>query len=67
MEDKYLAKHQGHVIKLENFRKKVYAVGVYDPQLLGKKILSPEEQMEIAQNSKLIRELIKDVKPENTA
>jgi hypothetical protein len=31
MEDKYIQKHKGHVAKLENFKKKVYAVGVYDP------------------------------------
>jgi hypothetical protein len=41
MEDKYLTKHQDHIIKLENFKKKVFAIGVYDPQLLsGKKLLS---------------------------
>ena len=31
MEDKYINKHKDHVVKLENFKKKVYAVGVYDP------------------------------------
>jgi hypothetical protein len=36
MEDKYIKKHKDHVVKLENFKKKVYAVGVYDPQLSGK-------------------------------
>jgi hypothetical protein len=33
MEDKYLKKHEDHIVKLENFKKKVYAIGVYDPQL----------------------------------
>ena len=32
--------------------------------MASQKILSTEEQMEIASNSKLIRDLIKDIKPE---
>jgi hypothetical protein len=31
MEDKYLAPHPDHVVKLENFKKKIFAIGVYDP------------------------------------
>ena len=51
------------VVKLENFRKKIFAVGVYD-QLAGSKTLNEEEQKNVAKNSQLIRDLIKDVKPE---
>ena len=63
MEDKYIEGHKDKVIKLENFKKKIFAVGVYD-QLSGGRTLTKEEQLEIAKNSKLIRNIIKDVKPE---
>ncbi len=39
-------------------------MGVYDPQLTGQTSLTPSEQLLIAENSKLIRDLIKDVHPE---
>ena len=29
-EEKYLAKHKENIIKLQNFNKKVFAIGVYD-------------------------------------
>jgi hypothetical protein len=63
MEQKYLSEHKERVVKLENFRKRIFAIGVQD-SLASQKILSTEEQMEIASNSKLIRDLIKDIKPE---
>jgi len=40
MEEKYI--REDKVVKLENFRKKILAVGVYD-QLAGSKTLSEEE------------------------
>lgn len=43
MEDKYLTKNKDNLVKLENFRKKIFAVGVLDPQLSGKQSLSQEE------------------------
>ncbi len=36
LEDKYLVKHKDSLVKLENFRKKIFTVGVLDPQLNGK-------------------------------
>ncbi len=64
MEHKYLNENKDRVVKLENFKKRIFAVGVYD-SLSASKILSNEEQMDIAKNSKLIRDIIKDVKPES--
>lgn len=62
MEDKYLT-NPNKVVKLENFKKKIFAVGVHD-QLSGSKELSKEDQEELAESTMLIRNLIKDVKPE---
>lgn len=63
MELKYLNENKDKVVKLENFKKRIFAIGVHD-SLSATKILSKEEQMEIGNNSKLIRDIIKDVKPE---
>lgn len=63
MEQKYLSDNKDKIVKLENFRKKIFAIGVQD-SLASQKVLTHEEQMEIASSSKLIRDLIKDVKPE---
>lgn len=63
MEQKYLSDNKDKIVKLENFRKKIFAIGVQD-SLASQKVLTQEEQMEIASSSKLIRDLIKDVKPE---
>lgn len=51
------------VVKLENFRKKIFAVGLHD-QLSGSKTLTLAEQEALARNTMLIRDLIKEVKPE---
>lgn len=37
------------VVKLENFKKKIFAVGVVD-QLAGNKTLSREEQLELGES-----------------
>jgi len=63
MELKYLNENKDKVVKLENFKKRIFAIGVHD-SLSATKILSKEEQMEIGSSSKLIRDIIKDVKPE---
>ena len=62
MEDKYLGDAE-RVIKLENFKKKIFAVAVED-QLSGSRTLTEEEQIALAKNTMLIRNLIKEVKPE---
>jgi hypothetical protein len=38
------------VVKLENFKKKIFAVGVMD-QLSGSKALSKDEQIQLAQST----------------
>ena len=63
MEDKYLVGNEDKVVKLENFRKKIYAIGIHD-QLSGNRALSEEEQFNVSKSTLLIRNLIKDVKPE---
>jgi hypothetical protein len=55
---------------LENFKKKIYLVGVIDDlttqtETDGKETKSPEKKLEIANNVALIRDLVKDIKPEN--
>jgi hypothetical protein len=42
MEQKYLSEHKERVVKLENFRKRIFAIGVQD-SLASQKILSTEE------------------------
>jgi hypothetical protein len=42
MEHKYLNENKERVVKLENFKKRIFAVGVYD-SLSASKILSNEE------------------------
>lgn len=63
MEDKYLVGNENKVVKLENFRKKIFAIGIND-QLSGNRALSEEEQFNVSKSTLLIRNLIKDVKPE---
>ncbi|TNV80913.1 hypothetical protein FGO68_gene11472 [Halteria grandinella] len=62
MEEKYLTDNE-KVVKLENFKKKIFAVGVED-QLSGSKVLSEDEQNVMAESTMFIRNLIKEVKPE---
>jgi hypothetical protein len=63
IENQYLTKNAENLVKLENFKKKIFAVGVYD-ELQTKKSLSSDQKLKIAQNSMMIRNLVKDLKPE---
>lgn len=51
---------------LENFRKKIYMVGVIDDMTANtNKVKDKEDKLKIAENVLLIRDLVKDIKPEN--
>lgn len=60
---KFVNLNKDHVVKLESFKKKVFAIGVQD-ELVSKKTLTDEKKVEIAKNCKLIRDLVRDIKPE---
>ena len=63
MEDKYI-KHHNNIVKLENFKKKIFAIGVVRDLAIEKEA-TEEEKHQIVDNTRLIRDLIKDVKPES--
>jgi hypothetical protein len=58
------------MIKLQNFKQKVFAIGLVDDILTDLSDINNDEaklkkyQMEIAKNAALIRDLIRDIKPE---
>jgi hypothetical protein len=52
-------------VKLENFKKKIYAVGVIDDMTSPMKEKTLDDLKDIGRNMKMIRNLVKDVKPEN--
>jgi hypothetical protein len=58
------------MVKLQNFNKKVFAIGVYDDIMIDKERVKMESAQEdwklkIAKNSQLIRNVIKDLQAEN--
>lgn len=63
LESKYVDQNKENMVKLESFKKKVFAIGVYD-ELVTKKNLSEENKLQIVKNSKLIRDFVRDIKPE---
>lgn len=63
IESRYVDCNRDKVIRLENFKKKIFVVGVQD-ELISKKELSQEKKLEIAKNVMLIRNIVKDIKPE---
>ena len=65
IENKYLDKHSDNMIKLQNFTKKVFAIGIVD-DVLNDPALRPtkEYQMKIASNAQFIRDFIKDLEAE---
>lgn len=69
IEDSYLEKHAENMVKLQNFNKKVFAIGVYDDFMIDSERVntSPSEEwkLKVANNSQLIRNVIKDLQAEN--
>jgi hypothetical protein len=70
IEENYLSQHPENMVKLQNFNKKVFAIGVYDDIMIDKervKIESAQEdwKLKIVKNSQLIRNVIKDLQAEN--
>ena len=63
-EEIFLAKHKENLVKLDNFRKKIFAIGMEEDFLRSQRQQSYEEKLAIVKNTKLIKELIKDVKPD---
>jgi hypothetical protein len=53
-----------NLIKLDNFKKKIFAIAIEEDFLRSKKEMSHEQKMKIGENTRLIRDLIKDVKPD---
>lgn len=64
MESKYLKDSQENMIKLENFKKKIFVIGVVEDGISDKK-LNKEEKTEVAKNAMLIHKMIKEIKPES--
>lgn len=68
IEAKYLDQHSGNLIKLQNFNKKVYAIGLVDDILDDpefKKTQGKEWRLKIAKNAQFVRNFIKELKAEN--
>ena len=69
IEEKYLSKNKDNILKLQNFNKKVFAIGLYDDILddpeFAKTQQTDEWKLKIINNSVLIRNLIKDLQAEN--
>ena len=65
MEDKYVNENHQNLVKLESFKKKIFAIGIIEDVFDNLPTTSNEQKRLIAKNSMLIRNLIKDVKPEN--
>ena len=63
IEDKYLKQNNKNLVKLDNFRKKVFAIGIEEDFLRPNKKMTEEQKKAIVENALLIRNLIKDVKP----
>lgn len=59
-----MEKHKNNLVKLDNFKKKIFAVGIEEDFLRSQKELSEDSKKAIGLNTKLIRDLIKDVKPD---
>ncbi|CDW84757.1 UNKNOWN [Stylonychia lemnae] len=63
-EEAILAKNQKNLIMLDNFKKKIFAVGMEEDFLRQQKEQTLEQKKAIVDNTKLIRDLVKDVKPD---
>lgn len=65
IEKRYLATHTENMVKLQNFNKKVFAIGVYDDILddpeFAKMKETKEWKMKIVENSQMIRSVIKEL------
>lgn len=70
VEDKYLPRHRGNLVKLQNYKQKVFAIGLVDDILNDTSDLQKDEarlkqfQLNIAQNAALVRDFIKELQPE---
>ena len=65
-ETKYLKRNPDNMVKLQNFQKKVFAIGVVD-DIVDESMVqqSDEHKVAISKNAAMIRDFIKDVGAEN--
>ena len=66
IENKFLQKHPENMIKLQNFKKKVFAIGMVDDIVDGSQHQKSEEhKLAISKNAAMIRDFIREVAAEN--
>lgn len=70
VENKYLPDNRGNLIKLQNYKQKVFAIGLVDDILNDTSDLQKDQlklkqyQLDIAKNAALVRDFIKELQPE---
>lgn len=68
VEEKYIPENRANLIKLQNFKRKVFAVGLVDDILRDTSDLTADEmvqyQLAISKNAAMIRDFIKELAPE---
>jgi hypothetical protein len=68
VQEKYLPTNSDNLVKLVNFKQKVFAVGLVDDILRDTSNMNPDElrqyQLAISKNAALIRDFIKELGPE---
>lgn len=70
VEEKYLPDNRGNMVKLQNFKQKVFAIGLVDDILADTSELKKnseklrEFQLLISKNAAVIRDFIKEIQPE---
>ena len=67
MEAKFVSKHPDNMVKLQNYKKKVFAIGIVDDiSVRGSKHHETQEhKLNVAKNAALIRDFIKQVGADN--
>lgn len=64
-EDKYITKNKSNMLKLQNFTKRVFAIGVIDDILGVEEEVTKQYQVDVSKNAALIRDFIKDIGAES--